>query len=161
MDKQDLEKDITIIDAPAQPKPGLVQSAKEFFGNAFGQGKSQDLSALIEEYTNEMTLVAEGLSQDLDKVTQRTDALDARQVEIEEKLYLRMEAIDKEQKELRRQGEEILARVDALEKAAKKEKEQKARVSERLTCVLRQATWLAGILAGAWVIVTIINLFKH
>ena len=161
MNQQDQEKDITIIDAPAQPKPGLVQSAKEFFGNAFGQSKSQDLSTLIEEYTNEMTLVAEGLSQDLEKVTQRTDALDARQVEIEEKLYLRMEAIDKEQKELRRQGEEILSRVDALEKAAKKEKEQKAHVSERLTGVLRQATWLAGILAGAWVIVTIINLFKH
>lgn len=161
MNQQEQEKDITVIDAPAQPKPGLVQSAKEFFGNAFGQGKSQDLSALIEEYTNEMTLVAEGLSQDLDKVTQRTDALDAREVEIEEKLYLRMEAIDKEQKELRKQGEEILARVDVLEKAAKKEKEQKARVSERLTGVLRQATWLAGILAGAWVIVTIINLFRH
>ena len=161
MNQQEQEKDITVIDAPAQPKPGLVQSAKEFFGNAFVKGKSQDLSALIEEYTNEMTLVAEGLSQDLDKVTQRTDALDAREVEIEEKLYLRMEAIDKEQKELRKQGEEILARVDVLEKAAKKEKEQKARVSERLTGVLRQATWLAGILAGAWVIVTIINLFRH
>ena len=50
--------------------------------------------------------------------------------------------------------------MDVLEKAAKKEKDQKAKVSERLTGVLRQATWLAGILAGAWVIVTIINLFN-
>ena len=160
MNQQDQEKDITVIDAPAQPKPGLVQSAKEFFGNAFGQSKNQDLSAMVEEYTNEMTLVAEGLSQDLDKLSQRSDALDARQVEVEEKIYLRMDEIDREHKELIKQGEEILARVDALEKAAKKEKEQKAKVSERLTGVLRQATWLAGILAGAWVIVTIINLFN-
>ena len=65
--RQDQTKDITILDPahPAQPaqKPGLVKSAKEFFGNAFGQGKNQDLSALVEEFTSEMTLVAEGLSK--------------------------------------------------------------------------------------------------
>ena len=156
--QQDQQKDITILD-PA-PKQGLVQSAKEFFGNAFGQNKSQDLSALVEEYTSEMTLVAEGLSQDLDKLQKTTQGLDAQVVETEERLRLRMDSIEEEQKALNKQGEEILKRLDALEKEDKKEKEKKANMSERLTGVLKQATWLVGILAGAWVLVTIINLFK-
>ena len=43
-----------------------------------------------------------------------------------------------------------------LEKSAH---DQKTHASERWTGLLRQATWLAGILAAAWIITTIIKAF--
>ena len=60
------------------------------------------------------------------------------------------------QAELRKELARLNARVEKAEKAA----EKKARKSEGLSALLRQATWLAAIVAGAWVLVTLINFFR-
>ena len=46
---------------------------------------------------------------------------------------------------------------EKAEKAQKAEEGKKVHASERWTGMLRQATWLLGIVCGAWVIVTVIN----
>ena len=46
------------------------------------------------------------------------------------------------------------SKIDRINELARKKK------TEGLTALIRQGTWLAAIVAGAWVIVTIINLFK-
>ncbi len=144
---------------PAQ-KGGIMKSVGDFFGSAFG-GKSQDIHVLIEEFTSEMTVVAEGLSQDQDRLNQRCDRLEARQAESEERLAQRLNEIQAQNREDRKTLQDLERRLkrieDSLEKARKAENEKKTHASERWTGMLRQATWLFGILCGAWVIVTLIN----
>ena len=141
-------------------KGGIMKSVGDFFGSAFG-GKSQDINALIEEFTSEMTLVAEGLSQDQDRLNQNCDRLEARQAESEERLSLRLNEIQSQAREDRKTLQDLDRRLkkieDSLEKAEKSRKADKGHASERWTGMLRQATWLFGIICGAWVIVTLIN----
>ncbi len=162
----------------AAPKGGIIKSVGDFFGSAFG-GKSQDINGLIEEFTSEMTLVAEGLSQDQDRLNRRCDQLEARQAESEERLSLRVDdyrarsdesrdalrirtdenrdtlrELDKRLQKLEEKQKKLEERA---EKAQKAESDKKVHASERWSGLLRQATWLLGIVCGAWVIVTIIN----
>ena len=68
----------------APPKKDLVQSARDFLGNAFG-GKNTDLNATVEQFTAEMTLVAEGLSQDQTRLSEQADRLSAQQTLLEDR----------------------------------------------------------------------------
>ncbi len=148
-------------------KGGIIKSVGNFFGSAFG-GKSQDINTLIEEFTSEMTLVAEGLSQDQEHLEDRCDRLEAGQAESEERLLLRLDEVLAQSRENRdtmrdlehrlKKTEDRLAKTEEkLEKALRTEGEKKVHASERWSALLRQATWLLGIVCSAWVIVTIIN----
>ncbi len=154
----------------APQKGGIIKSVGDFFGSAFG-GKSQDMGSLIEEFTGEMTLVAEGLSQDQDRLDRRCEILEARQAESEERLGMRLDEIiarneetrdtlremDRRLQKIEEKQKKLEERQEKAEKARKDENEKKSYLSDRWAGVLRQATWLFGILCGAWVIVTIIN----
>ena len=144
----------------AAPKGGIIKSVGNFFGSAFG-GKSQDINALIEEFTSEMTLVAEGLSQDQDRLNQRCDRLEARQAESEERLALRQNEIQAQAREDRKTLQDLERRLkkieDSLEKSRKEESGRKVHASERWSALLRQATWLVGIACSAWIVITLIN----
>ena len=157
----------------APQKGGLMQSAKEFFGNAFGGGKPNDLGTLVENFTNEMTLVAEGLSQDQEQLRDRVDALEASRAENEEKvLALVREAKSQAaetQKAMNRLEERMGKLESRLDKAEKKhqadmaewekkrEASKKSPLTERWAGILKQITWIAAIVAGAWVITSIIG----
>ena len=151
----------------AAPKGGIIKSVGNFFGSAFG-GKSQDINALIEEFTSEMTLVAEGLSQDQERLEERCDHLEAVQAESEERLFLRMDKVlaqDEENREamrdmekrLKKTEERLAAAEEKLEKSLRTEREKKSHPTERWSALLRQATWLVGIACSAWIIITIIK----
>ena len=45
-------------------KPGLMRGARDFIENTWSSLKGKDLNQAVEEFTSEMTLVAEGLSED-------------------------------------------------------------------------------------------------
>ncbi len=151
---------------PAQ-KGGIMKSVGDFFGSAFG-GKSQDINGLIEEFTSEMTLVAEGLSQDQERLEERCDRLEAGLSESEERLFLRMDQVLAREEEnsaamkdmerrLKKTEEKLAKTEERLEKALKTESEKKTHASERWSALLRQATWLVGIACFAWIVITIIN----
>ena len=60
--------------------------------------------------------------------------------------------------EMRKEIRSLKGRLDKAEKALQDKKHKKG---DGLASVLKQATWLVGILAGAWVLVTLINFFKQ
>lgn len=179
------EQQITVLEPQSvqpQPKGGLVQSAREFFGNAFGGGKTGDLNTLVENFTNEMTLVAEGLSQDQEQLRQRTDALEAHWAETEERVHARMKEVNQQYAEtgkslqqlsvrmqkLEERAERIEARLEKAEKKhqsdlaeleKKREASKKSPLTERWSGILKQITWIAAIIAGAWVITSIVGKF--
>ena len=147
MEKQ---QDEIFLPVEGNGKKNLVQSAKDFMAGALSPLKGKDLSQMVEGFTSEMTLVAEGLSEDQLRLQQQQDRMDGQLTEAEAQLAQAREEI----RELQKQ-------VSALEdRLAKAEKEKKLKKTEGFTALIRQATWLAAIIAGAWVIVTIINLFK-
>ena len=139
------------------PKKDLVSSAKDFVNGVLSPLKGRDVGQMVEEFTSEMTLVAEGLSEDQQLLRQEQDKLSAAQTVMEEDFLSRFRDQQAENQALRDQVKALEKRLEKAEKAAA---EKKIRKADGLTGVLRQATWLAAILAGAWVLTTVIRLFR-
>ena len=139
-----------------EEKKDLMGSAKEFMNGVLAPLKGRDTAQLVEEFTSEMTLVAEGLSEDQKTLSERTDRLSAQQTELEESLLNRIHDLDADIKALDRRINALESRLDKDEKA----RQSKEKKREGVHGILRQCTLLAAIIAGAWVLVTIINFFK-
>ena len=122
--------------------------------------KGENTNQLIEQFTAEMTLVAEGLCEDQTKLRKEVDQMmneeDARVQKLDGRISMLESSLDEERDAHDRDLTELRTRLAALEKKLPKEttKEKK-----RAGSVIRDATWLVAIAAGAWVIVTIINKF--
>lgn len=150
------EDENALIAEPA-PKKDLRQSAKDFMNGVLSPLKGKDVPQLVEDFTAEMTLVAEGLSEDQARLTQESERLAAQQTEMEQTLLDRLHDADVTAGELRGEITALEARLSKAEKALADKKIKKV---EGFTGLLRQATWLAALIAGAWVLTTIIQLFK-
>ncbi len=147
--------DLPSID-PNGKKP-IVQSAKDFFGGALGALKGKDTAQLIEDFTAEMTLVAEGLSEDQTRIAREIDNLSAQQTMLEQSMIDQLHDVSVTLREVQDGQQKLSARLDKLEKQTADKKVKKV---EGLTGLIRQATWLVAILSGAWVVTTIINYFR-
>ena len=151
----EMEKNDLSVQQP--PKKDLVQSAKDFMNGVLSPLKGRETGQLVEEFTSEMTLVIEGLSEDQTRLREETDALSARQTEVEETLRIRLKEAEEANRELKKELETLRKRIDKTDKLVTEKKIKKV---EGFTGLLRQATWLAGILAAAWIITTVIKLFQ-
>ena len=147
-----------LIQEPAEKK-NIMQSAKDFMNGVLSPLKGQDVGQLVESFTAEMTLVAEGLSEDQQKLSQETDRLSAQQTELEQHMLDGFHDADVTSDELRKEIASLRTRLEKAEKQLEK-REQKAKKGEGLIGILRQATWLVAIASGAWIIVTVINALK-
>lgn len=139
----------------APPKKDLVQSARDFLGNAFG-GKNTDLNATVEQFTAEMTLVAEGLSQDQTRLSEQADRLSAQQTLLEEDTRVAIGEVQASLNGLNKRLDGLEKRMDHLEKQVQ---DKKLRKVDGWTGLVRQATWLVGLLAGVWIVTTVLKLF--
>ena len=123
--------------------------------------KGENTNQLIEQFTAEMTLVAEGLCEDQTKLRQEVDDMttqeDRRIQKLESRIDLLETSLEEERKAHDRDVTELRNRLSPLEKQA-----SKAPVKEKRNAgsIIRDLTWLVGIAAAAWVIVTIINAIK-
>jgi len=133
---------------------------KSIWNGALKMVRGENTAQLIENFTAEMTLVAEGLCEDqstLRRDTERMISEDDRRIQ---KLQSRIDVIETSQEEQRKAHDsdltELRKRLAALEKKAnsKPEKEKSKRGS-----LIRDLTVLVSIAAAAWVIVTVINKF--
>lgn len=166
MNNQENKKEITADIQPASQqavgisekpvKKDLLGTAKEFFSGALGTVKNRDLNQLVEEFTSEMTLVAEGLSDDQAKLHQTVNDVAAQQTIDREQIQEELKTLDERQTENTRQLEQLTKQLQQLQKAIADKKVKKV---EGFTGLLRQATWLVGIAAGAWIIVTLLQYF--
>lgn len=127
-----------------QKKAGVFSKSKGFLQGAADSLTGKEIPRLVEEFTREMVIVAEGLSEDQAKLQ---SAL-ALQGEGQDGMAAKLRQIEK-------QLSEVTKKLDDL--SHKAEKRQKGETG--LARILRQATWLAGIIAGAWIITSLIRLF--
>lgn len=165
---------------PAAPeeKPNIVKATKDFFGNALSTVKGKDLTALVEEFSSEMTLVAEGLSDDQAKLHDLYQSLSAQQTidrseteadvsrvadaikETSERVQKTESLLEAVRKDIDHLQKEIDRQQDAFTQYTKKTEDKKVRKMENVSGLIRQLTWLVGVAGGAWIIVTILNLFR-
>lgn len=136
---------------PAQQEPtkkgGIVQKSMDFLDNAVSSLKGQDLNTLVEQYTAEVTLVLEGMHEDVSSQQQLLQELSAR-------LTILEEGRREQEKETQQTLKDIKKQLEALQKKAENSKKKGT-----VTSVLMQLTWIAAILAGAWVVTTALKLF--
>lgn len=121
--------------------------------------KGDSTTELVEQFTQEMTLVAEGLCEDQARLRKAVDGLireaDVQKAKSEQDYQDVLRQLDAHQKETKQQLDELSRRVAALEKPAKAKKGKGLLGAD----VIGRLTVLAGIVCGAWVIVTILKLF--
>ena len=121
--------------------------------------KGENTNQLIEQFTAEMTLVAEGLCEDQTKLRKEVDGLmtqeDKRIQKLESTINLLETSLEEERENHDQDVTELRNRVSQLEKQAK----VSAKDKKKSRTIIRDLTWLVGIAAAAWVAVTIINAF--
>lgn len=137
-----------------QKKPTLWDGALKMV-------KGENTNQLIEQFTAEMTLVAEGLCEDQTKLRREVDDMttqeDRRIQKLESRIDLLETSLDEERKAHDKDLTELRGRLSTLEKQAVK---QPGKEKRKAGSIIRDLTWLVGIAAAAWVIVTIINAIK-
>lgn len=133
-------------------KPGLMRGARDFIENTFNSLKGKDLTQAVDEFTSEMTLVIEGMSEDQVKLRCDADEALAKITILENELGEQNDACRDEIKQLRKSLETIEKRLTALEKPDKK------RNKPNLSMLIKQVTWLAAIVCGSWIIVTVLKI---
>ena len=142
-----------------------VSRPKQLWNTALKAVKGDNTNELVEQFTAEMTLVAEGLCEDQSRVRSQVEALQTQADRSEQRLRSEMEALERTIEENERDTSEKLdtlsRRLDVIEKRAREAKES-ADKKDRLfsTGWMRQATLLVAIAVGGWVLVTVLNLLK-
>lgn len=134
-----------------QKKPTLWDGALKMV-------KGENTNQLIEQFTAEMTLVAEGLCEDQTKLRKEVDEMttqeDRRIQKLESRIDLLETSLEEERKAHDRDVTELRNRLSPLEKQASK---TPVKEKKKAGSIIRDLTWLVGIAAAAWVIVTIIH----
>ncbi len=136
---------------------------RKLFDGAFKMIKGENTAQLIEQFTAEMTLVAEGLCEDKSKIHRRIDQLtgeeDQRIQKLESRINLLETSLDEERAAHDRDITDFRNRLAASEKKMI-EIAKESNAKKRKGGWIRDLTWLVGIAAGAWIVVTILNLLK-
>lgn len=121
--------------------------------------KGENSNQLIEKFTAEMTLVAEGLCEDQTKLRREVDDLfsqeDRRDQKLDSRITLLESTLEEERNAHDRDVTELRNRLSALEKKAK----APVREKRKFGSVITGLTVMVAIAAAAWVIVTMINKF--
>lgn len=122
--------------------------------------KGDSTSELVEQFTQEMTLVAEGLCEDQARLRKAMDGLiresDDQRAKHEQDYQDVLRQMEEGQRAINQRLDELSRRIAALEKPAAKPKKTGLALSNDL---IGRVTLLAGIVCGSWVIVTLLKLF--
>lgn len=139
-------------------KTNQTEKPKKIWDGALKMVRGENTSQLIENFTAEMTLVAEGLCEDQSTLRRDVDKMiteeDRRIQSLQSKIDETETSLEEERRAHDRDITELRNRIAALEKKANskpvKEKIRKGNIFKDLTI-------LVAIAATAWVIVTLLN----
>lgn len=131
----------------------------QLWNQALRAVKGENTAQLVEEFTSEMTLVAEGLCEDQTRIRRDTEALRHEMDQCTQALSSDQDALEtmlrEQQRDMDRRLDDLTRRLNALESAAARKKGK----GDKAT-LMQQLILLAGIVCGSWVLVTVLNLFR-
>ena len=136
----------------------MAEGPVKLLNQAVKAVKGENAGQLVEEFTAEMTLVAEGLVEDQARLRHAVEELQRSRDREEQAFSSALEAIEndlrEQQKETDRTLNELSRRLDAIDK-------QRSKGRGKLPAGwMDKLLILAGIVCGSWVLVTVINLFR-
>ena len=134
----------------------IIKKPRELIGGALQALKGPDVQKLVESFTSEMTVVAEGLYDDQMRLRKEVEELSARQDALSQQL---LDGRDDLQIRLEQSHKEMSARLAELQKRLQALEARQGKQGKK-NGVLSQITVLAAIVAGAWIVVTLLNLLK-
>ena len=139
-----------------------VSKPRQLWDSAVKAVKGGSTEQLVETFTSEMTLVAEALCEDQNNLRKELAQVREMAEKLEQRADNEQEVLDttlrENQKDIDRRLDELTHRIAALEvKTTRRDKEEPRKKDMG---IISQLTVLAGIVAGAWIIVTVLNLFK-
>lgn len=139
----------------------LLEGPRKLWTSALRAVKGENAVQLVEQFTEEMTLVAEGLCEDQSKLRAETDnlgrELDRRTQRLESAQQAQEEALREAQRELEKRLDGLDDRLNGLEKLLSEKKKQEKHSRQRL---MNQVIALVSIVCGSWVLVALLNFFK-
>ena len=142
----------------SEKKANAAEKPKKLWDGALKMVRGDNTAQLIENFTAEMTLVAEGLCEDQATLRREVDRMitdeDRRNQALQTKLDAAESSLDEERRAHDQDMTEMRNRLAALEKKANN---QPAKEKGRKGNIIRDLTLLVAIAAGAWVIVTLLN----
>ena len=134
------------------------EKPKKIWDGALKMVRGENTAQLIENFTAEMTLVAEGLCEDQNTLRREVDHMiteeDQRIQALQTKLDATETSLEEERRAHDRDVTELRNRLASLEKKANS---KPAREKGRKGNIIRDLTILVAIAATAWVIVTLVN----
>ena len=121
--------------------------------------KGDTTTELVEQFTQEMTLVAEGLCEDQARLRKAVDGLireaEGQRAKAEQDDQELLRQLENHQRDVKQKLEELSRRVAALEKPAKEKKGLFGLGGD----VLSRVTVLVGLVCATVLIVTVLKLF--
>lgn len=138
-------QDMGLVHKPEEKKTGLIERSRGFVSSALRSlGGGDDLSARVESYTEEVTVVLEGMDADILVLNDRQEQLAA-------EVTVLAESVSQKQDELKSALSDMAKRLEALEK------KPGVKTRRGIQGILQQVTWIAAIIGGAWVITTLLR----
>lgn len=134
-----------------------VSRPKQLWSSALRAVKGDSTQQLVEDFTAEMTLVAEGLCEDQARLRQSVE--DARREQdrsaqhVDSELHALECAMQENQRETDRRLDELSRRLNAMENKAPKRRTKQAGI-------MQQVTLLVGIVCATVVLVTVLKFFQ-
>lgn len=135
----------------------VIKKPKALWNGALQAVKGPGVETLVEDFTSEMTLVAEGLCEDQQRLRKEVEEarsdmerLEAKEDQAFHDLNVRLDDLERAMDTYRQETEK---RIRAVETA-------KPKGFIKASGLIGQLIVLAGILGGTWVLVAVLNLFK-
>lgn len=139
-------------------KTATADKTKKIWDGALKMVRGENTAQLIENFTAEMTLVAEGLCEDQTTLRREVDKMmteeDRRIQSLQSKIDETQTLLEEERRAHDRDVTELRNRLAALEKKANS---KPAKDKGRKGNIIKDLTILVAIAAAAWVIVTLVN----
>ncbi len=137
-----------------------VSMPRKIWNTALKTVKGDSTQSLVEDFTAEMTLVAEGLCEDQARLRSQMESLEDSQDRDRQSLRSEIEALETAMREQQRDTDEKLRvltdRADALERSVN-HTGKKGKKSLFGLGWLPQVIILAAIVCGSWVLVTLMQ----
>lgn len=134
----------------------------QFWNNALRAVKGDSTHQLVEQFTSEMTLVAEGLCEDQARLRKQVEDLALEGDRANQRAFTQLQALetamDEHQRDTDRRLSELSRRLDAIDNRIKSTpREKKNWLSGGL---MQQLILLVSIPSLAWVLVSLLQLFR-
>lgn len=134
-----------------------VSRPMQLWNSALKAVKGDSTAQLVEQFTSEMTLVAEGLCEDQARLRQQVESIRREDDRHVQRLTSEIEALEttirENQRETDRRLEDLSRRLSQIEEGRRSKK-------SRDVGLVQQLTVLACIVCGSWILVTVLNLLR-